>query len=240
MEATFVPSMSSTPSPPGTNLTSSANIPTSTGHSGFGKNGGPSSMTVLFGSLVIFSALFAAFLLLCFFWQYRRAQRRRVVLEYDETISVYRGVPDMWEVWTQGEPSGSRREWGSLKVSRTTSLHHFCELLTRPTFLQPLSANVEYPPRVNPEHMTSPASNLRRCACRRPKPPTEVAPPGDLEAAKSVPMGRLRMTFIIAMPSDPPNRRQSVRSQGPYRNGDVHREYAIGIYHAPFREESSV
>ena len=232
--------MSSTPPPPGTNLTPSANNPTSTGLSDSGKTGGPRSMTVLFGSLVVFSALFAAFLLLCFFWQYRRAQRRTVVLEYDETIGAYSGVPEMWEVWTQGEPSGSRRDWGSLKVSRTTSLCYFCELLTRPDILQPLSANVELPPRVNPEHMTSPASNLRRCGCRRPEPPTAAAPPGDLEAAASVPMSRLRMTFIIAMPSDPPNRRQSVRSQGPCLNGDAHREYAIGIYHAPFREESSV
>jgi len=49
------------------------------------------------------------------------------------------------------------------------------------------------------------------------------------------------MTFIIAMPhKDPPNRRQSVLSQGTSVNGDWgDREYAIGIYHAPFREESS-
>ena len=79
-------------------------------------------MTLLFGSLVIFSSLFAAFLLLCFFWQYRRAQRRGLVLEYDDTIGTYRGVPKMWEVWTQGEPSGNQRDWESVRVSRATSL----------------------------------------------------------------------------------------------------------------------
>jgi hypothetical protein len=102
---------------------------------------------------------------------------------------------------------------------------------------QPLSADVERAPHVNPEPTTSRTSNLRRFAFRRPTPPlTEVTPPG------SVPTSRLRMSFIIAMPyADPPNRRQSVLSQGPSVNGDWgHREYAIGIYHAPFLEESSV
>lgn len=89
--------------------------------------------------------------------------------------------------------------------------------------------------------MTSRASNLRRFAFRRPTPHAEVPPPSDVEAAASVPMSSLRMTFIIAMPhKDPPNRRQSVLSQGTSANGDWgDREYAIGLYHAPFREESS-
>jgi hypothetical protein len=109
--------------------------------------------------------------------------------------------------------------------------------------VQPLSANVERAPRVNPEPMTSRASNLRRFAFRRPTPHTEVPPASDVEAAAaSVPMSSLHMTFIIAMPhKDPPNRRQSVLSQGTSVNGGDwgRREYAIGIYHAPFREESS-
>lgn len=89
--------------------------------------------------------------------------------------------------------------------------------------------------------MTSRASNLRRFAFRRPTPHTEVPPPSDVEAAASVPMSSLHMTFIIAMPhKDPPNRRQSVLSQGTSVNGDWgNREYAFGMYHAPFREESS-
>ena len=208
-------------------------------------------MTLLFGTLVIFSSIFAAFLLLCFFWQYRRAQRRVVVLEYDETIGTYKSVPKMWEVWTQHEPGGSQRHWESFRVSRAMRppplALYFCDLLkTQPKNVQPLSANVERAPRVNhdnPEPMTSRASNLRRFAFRRPTPTphTEVPPHSDVEVAASVPMSSLHMTFIIAMPHrDPPNRRQSVLSQGTSVNGDWgNREYAIGIYHAPFREESS-
>jgi len=206
--------MSSTPFP------STANSSAPIGHSDSGKTGASTSMTVLFGSLVVFSSLFAALLLLCFFWQYRRAQRRGppggAVLEYDEAQGTYRGVPKMWEVWTQSEPSGSQGDLESIT---------------------PLSADVERAPRINPESTTSSrASNLRRFAFRRPIPPTEVTPPG------SVPTSRLRMSFIIAMPcADPPNRRRSVLSQGPSVNGDWgRREYAIGIYHAPYLEESSV
>jgi hypothetical protein len=197
----------------------------------------------MFGTLVILCSVFAVFLLLCFFWQYRRAQRRGVVLEYDETMGTYRGVPEMWEVWTQHEPSWSQRNWESFRVSRATTSPGapFLRLADPAENVQPLSANVERAPRVNPEPMTSRASNLRRFAFRRPTPHTEVPPPNDVEAAASVPMSSLRMTFIIAMPhKDPPNRRQSVLSQGTSVNGDWgDREYAIGIYHAPFREESS-
>ncbi|KAI9465315.1 hypothetical protein BJY52DRAFT_1246484 [Lactarius psammicola] len=194
-------------------------IPTFTPSGGSGKR--PASMTLLFGSLVVFSSLFAAFLLLCFFWQYRRAQRRGLVLEYDETIGTYRGVPKMWEVWTQGEPSGSQRDWESVR---------------------PLSVDPESALRVNPEPTASPTSHPHRslrCAFRRPAPPPEAPPRRD---SPDAPMSSLRTTFIIAMPcADPPNRRQSVLSQGPSVNGDWgQREYAIGIYHAPFREESSV
>lgn len=245
LEAMFVPSMSSTSSPPGTNPTFSA---TSASPSSSGK-ATPASMTLLFGTLVIFSSIFAAFLLLCFFWQYRRAQRRVVVLEYDETIGTYKSVPKMWEVWTQHEPGGSQRHWESFRVSCATTSPGalFLRLAEDPAKnVQPLSANVERAPRVNhdnPEPMTSRASNLRRFAFRRPTPTphTEVPPHSDVEVAASVPMSNLHMTFIIAMPHrDPPNRRQSVLSQGTSVNGDWgNREYAIGIYHAPFREESS-
>ena len=105
-------------------------------------------MTLLFGTLVIFSSIFAAFLLLCFFWQYRRAQRRVVVLEYDETIGTYKSVPKMWEVWTQHEPGGSQRHWESFRVSRAMRppplALYFCDLLkTQPKmssrYLQTLS-----------------------------------------------------------------------------------------------------
>ena len=142
LEATFVPSMSSTSSPPGTNPTFSA---TSASPSSSG-NPTPASMTLLFGTLVIFSSIFAAFLLLCFFWQYRRAQRRGIRLEYDETIGTYKGVPKMWEVWTQHEPGESQRDWETFRVSRRVRpplALYFCDLLTQPKicsrYLQTLS-----------------------------------------------------------------------------------------------------
>jgi hypothetical protein len=102
---------------------------------------------------------------------------------------------------------------------------------------QPLSVDVERAPRVNPE----PASHSRRLlwnAFRRPDPP----PDDDLRAVGAAPGSSLRVSFIIAMPcADPPNRRHSVLSQGPsVKGGWGNREYAIGFYHAPFREESSL
>lgn len=206
--------MSSTSFLSSASLTIITGIPTFTSTGDSGKR--PASMTLLFGSLVIFSSLFASFLLLCFFWQYRRALRRgRLVLEYDDTIGTYRGVPEMWEVWTQGEPSGSQRDWKSIR---------------------PLSADVGRAPPVNPEPTTT--SPPHRSFRSRPAPPPEAPPPD--AAASSAPMSSLRTTFIVAMPcADLSNRRQSVLSQGLSVNGDWGlREYAIGIYHAPFREES--
>ncbi|KAI9441684.1 hypothetical protein H4582DRAFT_1403589 [Lactarius indigo] len=112
--------MSSTSFLSSISFTTVTGIPTSTPTSDSGKK--PASMTVLFGALVVFSSLFAVFLLLCFFWQYRRALRRGLVLEYDDTTETYRGVPEMWEVWTQAEPNGSQRDWGSIRVSRLRNL----------------------------------------------------------------------------------------------------------------------
>ncbi|KAH9174906.1 hypothetical protein EDB89DRAFT_420118 [Lactarius sanguifluus] len=202
--------MSSTSFLSSASLTTITGIPTFTSTSDSGKR--PASMTLLFGSLVVFSSLFAVFLLLCFFWQYRRALRRGLVLEYDDTMGTYRGVPKLWEVWTQGEPSGSQRDWKSIR---------------------PLSADVERAPPVHPEPTTTSPSFRSR-----PAPPPEAPSPD--AAASSAPMSSLCTTFIVAMPcADPPNRRQSVLPQGLSVNADWGlREYAIGIYHAPFREES--
>lgn len=175
-------------------------------------------MTLLFGSIVVFCSLFAAFVLLCFFWQYRRAhQLRGVLLEYDEAMGAYRGVPKMWEVSTQDEPSGGQRSWGSVRPLSVDDVERAPEPTTPPTSL--------------------PRRSLRDAFRRSVQPPPQATAEG-LEAAASVPMSSLRMTFIIAMPcAEPPNRRQSTLSQGTSVNGSWgHREYAIGIHHAPFRE----
>ena len=103
---------------------------------------------------------------------------------------------------------------------------------------QPLSVDVERAPRVNLE----PALHSRRLlwnAFRRPDPQPDAPPPDDgLGAVAVAPGSSLRVSYIIAMPcADPPNRRHSLLSQGPSVNGWGNREYAIGFYHAPYREE---
>ena len=40
------------------------------------------------------------------------------MLEFDESKGTYKGVPEMWEVWIQDEPSGDRHwEWENIRVS---------------------------------------------------------------------------------------------------------------------------
>jgi len=39
------------------------------------------------------------------------------MLEFDESKGTYKGVPKMWEVWIQDEPSGGHWEWENIRVS---------------------------------------------------------------------------------------------------------------------------
>lgn len=107
-----------TPSP----ITTTAATPTSTG-----SGSTPPSATLLFGFLVIFVALFSAFLLLCFLWQYqrrRRALQAGALPEFDENGRSYGygygGVPKLWEVWIQDEPS--HWEWENVRVGPTPAV----------------------------------------------------------------------------------------------------------------------
>jgi hypothetical protein len=93
-----------------------------------------SSATLLFSFLVVFVALFTAFLLLGFFWNVRRGRRQAMLLEFDEARGIYKGVPEMWEVWIQDEPSGSQWEWEKIRVS-----------LLRPFLLLLLCPPLEWP-----------------------------------------------------------------------------------------------
>jgi len=109
------------PSSPTTNTSSSTATSTSTsGASAGNPTGTPASATLLFGFLVIFVALFTAFLLLAVLWQYQRRRRdaasSQIMLEFDESKGTYRGVPKMWEVWIQDEPSGGHWEWENIRV----------------------------------------------------------------------------------------------------------------------------
>jgi hypothetical protein len=86
----------------------------------------PASATLLFGFLIIFVALFSAFLLLGFLWQFqrrRRAAQATLLLEFDENGRSYGdGVPKLWEVWIQDEPN--HWEWENIRVSPTPRTHH--------------------------------------------------------------------------------------------------------------------
>jgi hypothetical protein len=88
--------------------------PTSTDTGG----GAPATATLLFGFLVIFAALFSAFIFLLFFWKIQ--QRRRA--EFGPDIGEIRGargsVPKLWEVWIRDElPSENQWNWESNSVS---------------------------------------------------------------------------------------------------------------------------
>jgi hypothetical protein len=102
--SSFSPSSTSDPSSP---------IPTTNGGGGT-----PPTATLLFGFLVIFAALFAAFLFLALFWKLQR--RRHVALppEIGESSGgTHRAVPKMWEAWIRDEPSENQWNWESISVS---------------------------------------------------------------------------------------------------------------------------
>ncbi|KAH9976218.1 hypothetical protein BGW80DRAFT_907268 [Lactifluus volemus] len=94
---------------------SDGGVPTSAVPSSSSRSGTSSSATLLFSFLVVFVALFTAFLLLGFFWTVRRGRRQEMLLEFDEAKGAYKGVPEMWEVWIQDEPSGSQWEWEKIR-----------------------------------------------------------------------------------------------------------------------------
>jgi len=159
-----------------------------------------------------------AFLLLGFFWHHRRHSRD--VLEFDEAKGAYKGVPKLWEVWVEDEPN--QWEWESIR---------------------PLSVSVDVdraptPPAVSPAPTSHSRPLFRNPFRPQPVPTAPQAQHGGTGAEASVPISGVRMSFIIAMPyAGAPNRRRSEISQLS-RVGENwrHRDYAIGVYHPPFRE----
>ncbi|KAI0302394.1 hypothetical protein B0F90DRAFT_212636 [Multifurca ochricompacta] len=209
--------MSSSSSPSISSSSTDVPTPTPTASSGSGKDATPASATLLFGILVIFLALFAAFMLLGFFWHIQRRRRRDVVLQFDEENGVYRGVPKMWEVWTKDENGGSPGEWENIR---------------------PLSLDVN---RAPPGKVISPESRLRPWL-RNPFYRSTAPPPPPQEEAQldsvgaGAPVNGIRTSFIIAMPyAGTPNWRRSMLSQASHvETSWQHREYAIGTYRPPF------
>ena len=109
------PSISPSPSSTTDSITS-----TPTASSGTG-GGAPATATLLFGFLVIFAALFAAFLFLAFFWKFQQRRQTAFLLEFDDIRGSNRGVPKLWEVWIRDEPS--EKEWNWENATTTVS---FC------------------------------------------------------------------------------------------------------------------
>ena len=118
---------SSSLSPSSGSIASSTPAPTTS----FGGGGGtPATGTLLFGFLVIFAALFAAFLFLAFFWKIQ--QRRRS--EFGPEVGEIGRVPKLWEVWIRDEASENQSNWESACVS--------CMRFPLPLYPQPLFGGV--------------------------------------------------------------------------------------------------
>jgi len=221
--------MSPSPFPPSndtstTGSSSSSSSPPSSSTSSVSNNGEtPASTTLLFGFLVIFAALFAAFLFLGFLWQYQRRRRRRAG-DLDEGRGAdKKAVPKLWEVWAQDEFSGDPWSWESIR---------------------PLSIDVgggSSASTTTRSRRRWPRSLFRR----QPVPPAPPQPqPHDNTGAEGLALnmhGGLKMSFVIAMPHiGAQNRRRSEishlsRAEEIWRG----REYAIGrMYHPPFWERA--
>ena len=106
--------------------------PTASDPSGAGGGGGgaPATATLLFGFLVIFAALFAAFLFLAFFWKVQQRRQTAFLPEFDDTRGSNRGVPKLWEVWIRDEPG--EKVWNGENTTTTVS---FCAVKSPATIL---------------------------------------------------------------------------------------------------------
>ncbi|KAF8483821.1 hypothetical protein DFH94DRAFT_326553 [Russula ochroleuca] len=218
---------SSSVSPSSTATDSSSSSPTPTTSGG----GTPATATLLFGFLVIFAALFAAFLFLALFWKFQRRRLVALPLEIGEIGGTHRGVPKLWEAWIRDEPSENQWKWESIS---------------------PLSIDVD---RELSEEAIGSTSRSRRpwpfCLFRRkPVPPPSDAQQqqqpdphtdADAEAISTGLISGVRASFVIAMPhADAPEqwRRSEISrvSQVVEQHNWRRKEYAIGIYHPSFRE----
>jgi len=215
-------SPSTSPSP-----TSTTSAPTASNTTGAG---GPATATLLFGFLVIFAALFAAFLFLAFFWKIQQRRQTAFLPEFDDIRGSNRGVPKLWEVWTRIE-----REWN-----------------WENTAAAPLSIDVG---RVPSEQTVSPTSRSRSCRpwpCslfhRRRMRPTrsqqqqQHGVTGGEEATTTGLISGVRVSLVIMMPhAETPDRRRSEISQASQvmveqQQNWRRREYALGIHHPSVRE----
>jgi hypothetical protein len=117
------PSISSSPSSTTDPTTS---IPTASASSGAGA-GVPTTATLLFGFLIIFSAIFAAFLFLAFFWKIQQRRQTAFLPEFDDIRGTNRGVPKLWEVWVRDESSEKERNWENT-ITTTTTVSFCCAI----------------------------------------------------------------------------------------------------------------
>ena len=110
------PSISPSPSSTTDSTTSTS---TASDSSGAG-SAAPATATLLFGFLVIFAALFAAFLFLAFFWRIQQRRQTAFLPEFDDSRGSNGGVPKLWEAWIRDK--NSEKEW---KWENTTTVS-FC------------------------------------------------------------------------------------------------------------------
>jgi hypothetical protein len=137
------PSISPGPSSTTDSITST---PTASDSSGAGGGGAPATATLLFGFLVIFAALFAAFLFLAFFWKIQQRRQTAFLPEFDDVRGSNRGVPKLWEVWVRDEPSEKEWNW----ENTTTTVSFLCCAVLCHAPLPSLHAPLPYPCLVVP------------------------------------------------------------------------------------------
>lgn len=100
--------MSSPSISPSPSSTTDSTTTTTFNSSGAG-GAAPATATLLFGFLVIFAALFAAFLFLAFFWRIQQRRQTAFLPEVDDSRGSNGGVPKLWEAWIRDK--NSQKEW---------------------------------------------------------------------------------------------------------------------------------
>jgi hypothetical protein len=136
------PSISPSPSSATDSITST---PTASGSSGAG-SGAPATATLLFGFLVIFAALFAAFLFLALFWKIQQRRQTAFLPEFDDIRGSNRGVPKLWEVWVRDEPR--EKEWNGENATTTVSFCAVCCAIPRYHLSTPPTMGRFFPPPI--------------------------------------------------------------------------------------------
>lgn len=231
---------SSSISPSSSSTTDSiTSTPTTSSGSGAG-SAAPAMATLLFGFLVIFAALFAAFLFLAFFWKIQQRRQTAFLPEFDDIRDSNRGVPKLWEVWIRDEPSEKEWNWENATTPLSVDVGR---IRTEQTVSPPTSRSRRHWPslfRRRPARPPRSQAAQQQQQQRLDAPVTVHGVTGAEEATAGLISG-VRVSLAIMMPHpETPDRRRSENSQVSrvveQQQNWRRREYAIGIYHPSFRE----